>query len=280
MTNNKLFLLLGTSLSLLPSLTSAQCVATQDCTTLGYTESSCNGGKGVKCPFGNWWACLVDEQDICRKNGFTEECKGAGQIPGGDGCGGLYKQCSCNSSYQYTCTGTGYAGGSGASCNGKYAQCKCTSDYEWANGVCQGLTGAIGDVYKCNGKVVAVKAPSMNFYIALTNLGKLDWYEGGQQCRNYVFCNNLKGTFPSPNQLKTIYNNKSSLNSLLTTYGSTKLSGTHWSSEKRYYHGSGGYKYYFYYLDMTNGREYSPSGVNSTDPGRGSHKILPILTSW
>ena len=67
------FLLLATSLSLIPQTINAQCVATQDCATLGYTESSCNGGKGVKCPFGNWWACLVDEQDICRKNGFTEE---------------------------------------------------------------------------------------------------------------------------------------------------------------------------------------------------------------
>ncbi len=35
---------------------SAQCVATQDCATLGYTEISCESG-GIKCPFGNAWAC-------------------------------------------------------------------------------------------------------------------------------------------------------------------------------------------------------------------------------
>ena len=35
MNNTKLFLLIGTSLSLIPHLTSAQCVATQDCATLG-----------------------------------------------------------------------------------------------------------------------------------------------------------------------------------------------------------------------------------------------------
>ena len=35
---------------------SAQCVATQDCATLGYTETSCENG-GIKCPFGNAWAC-------------------------------------------------------------------------------------------------------------------------------------------------------------------------------------------------------------------------------
>ena len=57
------FLLLGMSLSLIPTITFGQCVATQDCETLGYTETSCNGGKGVKCPFGNKWACLTSEEE-------------------------------------------------------------------------------------------------------------------------------------------------------------------------------------------------------------------------
>ncbi len=35
---------------------SAQCVASQDCASLGYTETSCESG-GIKCPFGNAWAC-------------------------------------------------------------------------------------------------------------------------------------------------------------------------------------------------------------------------------
>ena len=37
----------------------AQCVSTQDCATLGYTETSCPNG-GVKCPFGNKWACFPE----------------------------------------------------------------------------------------------------------------------------------------------------------------------------------------------------------------------------
>ncbi len=40
----------------------AQCVATTDCATLGYTESSCPDG-GVKCPFGDKWACLSGSSD-------------------------------------------------------------------------------------------------------------------------------------------------------------------------------------------------------------------------
>ena len=102
MTNTKLFLLIGTSLSLIPHLTSAQCVATQDCATLGYTETSCSGGTGVKCPFGNKWACFKSESEFCNEYGFT-----------------------------LTCTGTGYSGGVGKACNGKYSECTCASGYIW-----------------------------------------------------------------------------------------------------------------------------------------------------
>ena len=131
------FLLLGTSLSFIPNLTFAQCVATQDCETLGYTETSCNGGKGVKCPFGNKWACLPTKESICKEEGFTLACNETGQTGDGDSCNGLYKQCSCDSSYQYTCSGTGYASGSGTACGGKYTACTCASGYEWKDGSCQ-----------------------------------------------------------------------------------------------------------------------------------------------
>ena len=98
------FLLIGTSLSLIPSLTSAQCVATQDCATLGYTETSCSGGSGVKCPFGNKWACFKSEseyeQEFCDKYGFTLSCTGAGgQIGVGKACNGKYSECTCPSGY-------------------------------------------------------------------------------------------------------------------------------------------------------------------------------------
>ena len=98
MTNTKLFLLIGTSMSLIPTLTSAQCVATQDCATLGYTETSCSGGNGVKCPFGNKWACFKSEEEICQKYGFTLSCTG-GQIGVGKACNGKYSECTCTSGY-------------------------------------------------------------------------------------------------------------------------------------------------------------------------------------
>ena len=37
------------------------CVQSQDCAALGYTESSCSGENGgVKCPFGDKWACYPE----------------------------------------------------------------------------------------------------------------------------------------------------------------------------------------------------------------------------
>ena len=126
MTNTKLFLLIGTSLSLIPHLTFAQCVATQDCATLGYTETSCSGGTGVKCPFGNKWACFKSESEICNDLGFT-----------------------------LSCTGTGYSGGVGQACNGKYSECTCATGYIWndSSQKCEDATAncVIGALYYADG---------------------------------------------------------------------------------------------------------------------------------
>ena len=115
----------------------AQCVNTQDCATLGYTESSCPNGKGVKCPFGNKWFCGGDSTTICKQEGFTNACTGAGQLGKGESCANLYKQCDCQSTYKYACSGTGYSGGSGSACNGKYTACKCATNYVWKDGACK-----------------------------------------------------------------------------------------------------------------------------------------------
>ena len=222
MTNTKLFLLIGTSLSLIPNLTSAQCVATQDCATLGYTETSCSGGNGVKCPFGNKWACFKSESEIkgqlCTEMGFTQTCSGTNQI------------------------------GVGKPCNGKYTECTCASGHEWKDGCCQKITdGAHGDLYYCNGAVVGVKASGMNFYVAMKDLGNMYWDSANSQCLNYSFCGNLKGALPSKDQLVTIYNNKSTINSLLSTNGGTKMAEEwYWSST---YYGDE----HSYFVDMSNG---------------------------
>ena len=233
------FLLIGTSLSLIPTLTYAQCVATQDCETLGYTETSCNGGKGVKCPFGNWWACIGISTEECSELGFT-----------------------------YTCSGTGYSGGSGPACNGKYTACTCASGYDWKDGSCQKqiLNGPDGDVYKCNGIVVGVKTADMNFYVAMKDLGYMFWDEANSSCLNYIFCNNIKGTLPTKEQLDILYNNKAQINTLLLANGGNQISEKyHWSSTSD--------TKYYYVLDMFNGYTYWHVGNND-------YYARPILTSW
>ena len=188
MTNIK-FLLLGTSLSFIPTITFAQCVATQDCETLGYTETSCNGGKGIKCPFGNLWACLTSEEEClnlaCNKLGFSYTCTGPGEKGVGNDCNGKYQGCTCDSIYQYTCSGAGYSGGSGAACNGKYTSCTCANGYKWNGSSCQQvLNGAQDNLYYYNGTVVGVKSSRMEFYVAMQDLGRLHMPDADNQCSN------------------------------------------------------------------------------------------------
>ena len=79
---------------------SNQCLQTPSCESLGYTQTSCVDNNGVKCPFGNKYFCV------------------------------------CPAKYAYSCSGTGYAGGSGTACGGKYTECTCASGYEWKDGSC------------------------------------------------------------------------------------------------------------------------------------------------
>ena len=279
------FLLLGTSLFFLPTLVYSQCVVTEDCATLGYTESSCPG-KGLKCPFGNGWFCAEDESTVCDKNGFKYSCTGTGYSGGsGQSCGGKYKTCncaanytwngnscalSCSSSYKYTCSGTGYAGGSGSACGGKYTKCNCASGYEWKNGSCQQqvLNGAQENLYYCNGKVVGIKTSDMNFYVAMQDLGVMTWNNANSRCQSYSFCGNLKGTLPTKEQLIKIHNNKSSLESLLTTHGEKKF-----STDNYYWASTTGTSGYHYSVGISNG--YDNGGNDS-----GSYYVRCILTSW
>jgi len=107
------FLLIGTSLSLIPNLLYAQCVPAQSCAELGYKETANKGGC-LKCPFGNGWYC---------------------------------PQKKCDASYQYTCTGTNEQPGTDK-CGGKYKSCTCASGYEWKDGKCQTKGAILG---QCTG---------------------------------------------------------------------------------------------------------------------------------
>ncbi len=148
MSNIKLFLLIGTSLSLIPLTINAQCVETTNCEALGYTETSCNGGKGIKCPFGNKWACIMS----CENYGFTYTCKEEGDAGAvGNACNNKYQKCTCKTNYiwddkkgcvcdksfAYACNRSNENGGVGTACGGKYQSCKCKNAGEiWQGSSC------------------------------------------------------------------------------------------------------------------------------------------------
>ena len=281
------------------------CALNQDCTALGYAQQSCPKWS-IKCPYdtsfvkcidcppsfseeckgtgqiGEGQSCEGKYQSCTCDSSYQYTCTGTGESGSGTACGGKYQSCtcaspytwsngtcSCPSTYKYACTGTGYSGGSGSSCGGKYTACTCASGYEWKDGSCQKQTqnGAVGELYYCNGTVVGVKASGMDFYVAMKDLGNMNWSNANSQCRNYSFCGNVKGTLPTKEQLLTLYNNKSRVNSLLSTNGGTQLTNNwYWSST----HG-GNIDYYV--VDMSNGNvNYGYYYSN--------RYVRPVLTSW
>ena len=223
----------------------AQCVTTQNCAELGYTETSCPDGTGIKCPFGDTFACTGGScATDCAELGFTYPCTGANESGSGKSCGGKYTACtcaspytwsngacSCPSTYKYACTGKGYSGGSGTACGGKYTKCTCKSGYTWKNGTCQKLNGAVGDLYYCNGKVVGVKTGNMDFYVAMKGTAdRVKRSDADYSCGAHIFCGKLTGRLPSIVQLQLIYTNKSKLNNLLkTNSGAIIGSQTYWA---------------------------------------------------
>ena len=235
---------IGVSMVTINTTSWAQCLASQDCAALGYTEASCSNG-GVKCPFGNKWACFNKNADVCRQEGFTQTCTGTGQVSSGEACANLYKKCDCKPEYKYACTGHGYTGGSGAACSGKYTACKCATNFTWTDGICMPPDGPDGNYYYCSGKVVGIKTNSMDFYIATKVFGGgLSFDSAKSKCTSYKFCGTVKGAFPTKAQFETIYANKVALNNMLVESGAEKLKDVwYWTSTMYAPNADSGYSY-------------------------------------
>ena len=80
------FLLIGTSLSLIPNATYAQCTTTPDCTAMGYKENTNKGGC-LKCPVGNGWYCPEPKEEKAILGQCTDYAKNCsiGQLLNSDG---------------------------------------------------------------------------------------------------------------------------------------------------------------------------------------------------
>lgn len=108
----------------------------------------------------------------------------------------------------------------------------------------------------------------MNFYIAMKDIGYMNWNSANRQCQNYSFCSNVKGRLPSYGDLTTIYNNKSQINTLLAIYGGSQLteSYSYWSSTQ----------------SVTNVyvRVSMRDGKNVGSSSDSSYNVRPVLASW
>ena len=178
---------------------------------------------------------------------------------------------TCDSSYKYTCTyssSTHISGGFGTACGGKYKKCTCQSGYVWKKGSCQKqvLNGAQGELYYCDDKVVGIKTTGMNFYVALRDLGRMSWYDANSSCQSYSFCDGIKGTLPTRDQLFSIYNNRTELDTLFLKNGGTKI------IRDRYWSSTNVSSDLYDFVDMLNG------DCNRYDNNNFNEYVRPILT--
>ena len=115
------------------------CDGYQDCGSMGPDTGakSCMSGTQIKydnckpCPnLGTLSSCpspYTCTYEACSNRYYKSGCQS------GYDWNASSKTCTaqCASSYRYTCSGTGYAGGVGTACNGKYTSCSCSSPYTW-----------------------------------------------------------------------------------------------------------------------------------------------------
>ena len=199
-----------TIFTLLPTLAHAEtCTPTPDCASLGYTETSCPDGSGVKCPWNtSLLYCGENGKKICADMGYPYTCSGANEYPSGKACANKY-----------------------------YTTCTCATDYAWKEGKCEKFTnGFIGDLYYCNGTVVGIKVPGQNFAIAMNNSSsKINWYSANSYCSSYLFCGTgTEGRLPTKDELLKIHDNITYLQEQLQKNGGQQLFNEFYSSSDFY----------------------------------------------
>ncbi len=159
-------LLIGTSLSLIPNLTYAQCSPAQSCAELGYKETANKGGC-LKCPFGNSWYCPQKKCDVSYK--YT--CTGSNEKPGADKCGDKYKSCICASGYEWKDGKCQTKGAVLGKCTGYAKNCAIgqilNSDGTCSNDKVSGKTPI--------GVVVYIGSGNCGQALALKDLGSMAW---------------------------------------------------------------------------------------------------------
>ena len=114
------------------------CAAAPSCTPLS-NETGCSyGTESCSDGCGGTRTCCKSCSNTCSSGSLSSSCtspKTASHVATTQ-CGNKCYSCVCPSTYQYSCTGTGYSGGSSTACDNKYTSCYCTSGYSWDGSSC------------------------------------------------------------------------------------------------------------------------------------------------
>ena len=222
------FLLLGTSLSLIPTLTQAQCAVT-DCQQLGYTSlQKCD--NGLKCPFGEYWACpKVEEKAVLGEcTGYAKNCKIA-DILNSDGT------CTANKETGKTPIGVVvYIGGD--NCGYAMTASPIATSIRWSSEDVN--TGAFQSSNWQNAIKDFDVSGNMTKIIQTAN-GNSSRYPAAYAALNYApsAAPTSKGKWmlPTAGILSSLYTNLNAINNAISKVGGTQLTGDNeyiWSSSE------------------------------------------------
>ena len=226
------FLLIGTSLSLIPSLLYAQCTTTPDCAAMGYKETANKGGC-LKCPVGNGWYCPEPKEEkvvLGQCTGYAKNCKIA-DILNSDGT------CTTNKENSKIPIGiVVYISSDTDKCGYAMTANPIATNITWSIGPAN--TGA----FRSKDWSTAIKDfdvhGNMKHIIQAAN-GDSSKYPAAYAALNYVpsAAPTTKGKWalPTAGILNSLYTNLNAVNNAISKVGGTQLTGDNehiWSSSE------------------------------------------------
>ena len=232
---NLKFLLLGTSLSLIPQYAAAQCAET-DCLKLGYTTlQKCD--NGLKCPFGEYWACpKVEEKAVLGEcTGYAKNCK-IGDILNSDG--------TCSSDKISGKTPLGIVIAIKDNCGYAMTASPIQTSIQWG-----GYGTDISSLPNYTSWQAAIKDFDVSGNMTkIIQAGSSSTYPAAYAALNYAPSSaptsKGKWALPTAGILSSLYTNLNAINNAISKLGGTQLTNDNehiWSSSEYDYHRAWGF---------------------------------------
>ena len=133
------------------------CTPAPDCASLGYTESSCPDGAGLKCPFGDKWFCVTD---FCPNQGTLDSCPSPYTCTL-EKCSNKYYKSGCQSGYDWNASSKTCTKQCDNRCENSAASLSCPSGYGTTS---DGEDGCGNTCYKCCKNYELIRYESENEY--------------------------------------------------------------------------------------------------------------------